>query len=50
MGFEFPMPDLVLPNLYLGDWDCSRNKHGLKKLGISHVLTVAEFQPPYPDV
>jgi len=43
-------PSKIISNLYLGSWEAAQNKHGLKKLGVTHVLTVAQgLQPPYPE-
>lgn len=47
---EFPVPDEILPKLYLGDWSCARNKTALSQLGITHVLCVAEFRALYPNL
>eukprot|EP01095_Lingulamoeba_sp_RSL-Kostka_P010920 TRINITY_DN4014_c0_g1_i1.p1 TRINITY_DN4014_c0_g1~~TRINITY_DN4014_c0_g1_i1.p1 ORF type:complete len:443 (+),score=115.35 TRINITY_DN4014_c0_g1_i1:270-1598(+) len=49
IDWQFPLPDKIIDNLYLGDWYCSRNKNGLKKLGITHVLVVAQFPILYPQ-
>ena len=48
--YDYPAPDLILDHLYLGDWECAKNKNGLVDLGITHILTVAEFKPLYPHV
>eukprot|EP01111_Echinosteliopsis_oligospora_P002697 TRINITY_DN1409_c0_g1_i1.p1 TRINITY_DN1409_c0_g1~~TRINITY_DN1409_c0_g1_i1.p1 ORF type:complete len:472 (-),score=73.03 TRINITY_DN1409_c0_g1_i1:61-1455(-) len=42
-------PDLIMPNLYLGCYECARNKSLLQQLNVTHVLTVASFKPLYPD-
>ena len=44
------LPDPVLEGLFLGCWECAKNKHGLLSLHISHVMTVAQFPPLYPHL
>jgi Leucine-rich repeat (LRR) protein len=46
---DYPLPDLIVPRLYLGCYQCARNLSGLQSLGVSHVLTVAHYKPLYPD-
>lgn len=50
ISMDYPVPDEILPKLYLGDWNCARNKHALQKLNITHILCVAQFQPLYPQL
>ena len=47
---RFILPDQILDNLYLGDWECAKNKSGLLSLGIQTVVTVAQFPPLYPHL
>jgi len=47
VNFQFEVPDEILPNLYLGDYECAKNKISLESLGITHILTVAKFRPLY---
>jgi len=44
------VPDQILPNLYLGCVGCASNLTALKRLNITHVLTVASQCPrrPFP--
>ena len=47
---DYPIPDLILmPGLFLGDWNCARNISCLRSLGVSHILCVAQFPHPYPS-
>lgn len=45
------LPNLVVENLYIGDFDCAKNRKGLKNLGITHIVAcVTENATPYPQV
>jgi len=44
---DYPLPDEIVPRLYLGCYQCARNQSGLASLGITHVLTVAFYRPLY---
>jgi len=47
---EMMLPDEILPGLYLGSWDSAVNKHLLKHLGVTHILTVAsQLTPAFPE-
>eukprot|EP00026_Physarum_polycephalum_P008965 Phypoly_transcript_09072.p1 GENE.Phypoly_transcript_09072~~Phypoly_transcript_09072.p1 ORF type:complete len:443 (+),score=47.84 Phypoly_transcript_09072:13-1341(+) len=50
IDFEDEKPDLISDSLYLGCLQAARNKWLLQKLGITHVLTVAQFKPFYPEL
>lgn len=41
------LPNCIIPGLFLGGVSAARDKYGLKRLGIDHVLTVAEIDPLY---
>jgi protein-tyrosine phosphatase len=43
------VPDEIMPNLYLSSAQFPRNKHAMKRRGITHVLTVAHIPPPHPN-
>ena len=47
---RYPLPSLILPNLYLGCWECAKNKHALSALHVSAIFTVAAFPPLYPQL
>lgn len=47
---EFEEPNEILPRLFLGPAHVARNKHLLKRKKISHVLTVADIEPPHSEV
>ena len=44
------LPDRILPKLYLGSQTCALNRHILKHLGITHILTLLDMRPAYPEV
>jgi len=44
------LPDRILPKLYLGSQACALNRHILKHLGITHILTLLDLRPAYPEV
>jgi hypothetical protein len=45
------LPDEILPGLYLGSWIGAVNKHLLKHLGVTHILTVAsQLTPAFVEV
>jgi len=46
---RYPLPSLILPNLYLGCWECAKNKHALSALHVSAIFTLAAFPPLYPQ-
>lgn len=50
IDYEDEIPDEILPNLYLGCLLCARNRFSLQKLGITHILTIAEFKPYHPEI
>lgn len=43
------LPNHILPGLYLGGVSAARDKYTLKRLGVNHVLTVAEIDPLYAE-
>mmetsp|Transcript_22795 Transcript_22795/g.31273 ORF Transcript_22795/g.31273 Transcript_22795/m.31273 type:complete len:443 (-) Transcript_22795:18-1346(-) len=43
-------PDLIVDSLYLGDYQCAKNRRWLQQTGVTHILTVAAFRPLYPDL
>ena len=43
------VPDKIMDNLYLGCWQCAKNKWALKSMGIGHIVTAAKFRPPWPE-
>ena len=43
------VPDKILDGLYLAGANVARNHMALRKRGITHVLTVADIPPPWPD-
>lgn len=47
---DYPLPDEIVPGVYLGSVECAWNRHGLKSLAISHILTIAFYEPCYPDL
>ena len=47
---RYPLPSLILPNLYLGCWECAKNKHALAALHVSAIFTLAAFPPLYPQL
>ena len=47
---RYPLPSLILPNLYLGCWECAKNKHALSALHVSSIFTLAAFPPLYPQL
>jgi len=50
---SYPMiPDQILENLYLGCYEDAKNKHLLKKLGITHIISVLHEPNPmhHPEV
>jgi Leucine-rich repeat (LRR) protein len=49
INFCYEQPDKIMDNLYLGCWQCARNRYALLDLGITHILTVANFNPPWPE-
>ncbi|EAL72694.2 leucine-rich repeat-containing protein [Dictyostelium discoideum AX4] len=44
------VPDLIIDKLYLGCRECAMNKSWLKDNNVTHILTVANFKPLYPDL
>jgi len=42
--------DRILPKLYLGSQSCSLSKHVLKHLGITHILSLLDLRPTYPEL
>ncbi|KAM9983726.1 hypothetical protein ACTFIY_000441 [Dictyostelium cf. discoideum] len=44
------MPDLIIDKIYLGCRECAMNKSWLKENNVTHILTVANFKPLYPDL
>jgi protein-tyrosine phosphatase len=42
----FTVPNQILENLYLGNAQTAQNPHYLRKIGITHILTVAAKLPP----
>jgi protein-tyrosine phosphatase len=42
-------PSSIVPQLYLGNIESAYNKHKLRDLGVTHVLSIFESLPPYPD-
>lgn len=49
LSSHYPVPDLVVPGVFLGSWACARNVSALRELGVTHVLCVATFKPPFPS-
>eukprot|EP00727_Mastigamoeba_balamuthi_P007476 m51a1_g3349 putative leucine rich repeat protein (564) ;mRNA; f:409686-411648 len=47
---DYPTPDVILPNVYLGEVQTARNKHALKSLGVTNILCVASYLPLYPEI
>ena len=47
---RYPLPSLILPNLYLGCWECAKNKHALSALHVKGIFTLAAFPPLYPQL
>lgn len=47
---DIMLPDEILPGLYLGSWVGAVNKHLLRHLGVTHILTVAsQLTPAFVD-
>jgi Leucine-rich repeat (LRR) protein len=46
---EDVLPNEILPRLYLGGVAAARDKYNLRRLGVTHILTVAEIDPIYPE-
>ena len=44
---RYPLPSVILPRLYLGCWECAKNKHALSALHVSSIFTLAAFPPLY---
>jgi hypothetical protein len=42
-------PTLIVPGLYLGNIESAYNKHRLRELGVSHIVSIIENPAPYPD-
>jgi protein-tyrosine phosphatase len=41
---------MILPNVFLGSFECARNKAWLKARNVSHIVSVIEaFRPLYPE-
>ena len=47
---RYPLPSFILPHLYLGCWECAKNKHALSALHVSAIFTLAAFPPLYPQL
>jgi hypothetical protein len=40
----------IIPRLFVGNVTIANNYNELKKRGITHIFTVAETAPPFPEV
>ena len=50
VGNKMGSCDLIIPGLYLGNYEAACNKRLLDSLGITHILTVADgLSPEFPD-
>ena len=43
-------PNCIVPGIYLGNVISCYNKHHLRRIGVTHVLSILEFEPPYPHL
>lgn len=41
-------PNEVVPGVYLGSIEAAYNKHRLRELGVTHIVSLVEAAPPYP--
>lgn len=43
-------PDLIVPNVFLGSFECARNKAFLKARNVTHIISVINtYRPLYPE-
>lgn len=40
----------IIPRLFVGNLIVANDYNELKKRGLTHILTVAEIDPPFPEV
>eukprot|EP01105_Mastigella_eilhardi_P021640 TRINITY_DN5263_c0_g1_i1.p1 TRINITY_DN5263_c0_g1~~TRINITY_DN5263_c0_g1_i1.p1 ORF type:complete len:531 (-),score=155.04 TRINITY_DN5263_c0_g1_i1:102-1694(-) len=53
LGIRDPVPNEIIPGLYLGSMVAAKNKHRLKALGVTHIVTVLKSEENtsmYPNV
>lgn len=48
-GLKFGRASAILPRLFLSDYYTARDADGLCALGITHVISVLDFDPEIPD-
>lgn len=47
--FKAELPHEIIPKLFLSSKNVAKNKHVLNKLGITHVLSIVDLDPAFPN-